>query len=545
MGDSDELVRQLRATLARLELALGAISDAILWTDPEGRVQWCNAALTRLAERPHIDVLGTKLPELLRLERGGKALEGSDSPLEGALHGKAGTQRCDLVVQGRRLPIEIEAHSAVLGGQDAATVFVIRDITERLDSEEKLKTAKRALEVAYDRLHLDYVLSRQALALDDDKEFWPQLAKRIARFFHCDRITIFQCDTQGGLVSRFAAGLSEPLIIPPGRGIAGHVAISGACYMTNAARADPRFDGEVDRLTSYESRNILAYPLTHKDRTVGVVELINKEGDFGREDLEAMEYFGPRIAIFFVKFRSEERQQQLASEMMQMEKLAAVGRLASGVAHEINNPLSAILGLTQLMGRLYASPPELLEDLLKIDAEARRIKTIVQNLLGYSRTSRAAFSSVTMSEILEGTLPLLQHELRHRQVEIVTDFEPGLPMVQASSSQLKQVFVNLVLNALHALEGRPKGRIRLTARANRASGWVHAEVEDNGPGIPAEFRERLFEPFFTTKEPGQGTGLGLYVCMGIVERHGGMISLESEVDRGTTFRVSLPIPPGT
>jgi signal transduction histidine kinase len=184
--------------------------------------------------------------------------------------------------------------------------------------------------------------------------------------------------------------------------------------------------------------------------------------------------------------------------------------------------------------------PKALEDLKKIDAESRRIRTIVQNLLGFSRASPAAFSTLRLPEVIDASLALVQHELKTRKLALTKDYAENLPAVVGDANQLKQVFINLIMNALHAVDGRAGAAIELKARPGAGGKTVEVEVRDNGAGIAAENLNKIFEPFFTTKPVGKGTGLGLYIVLGIIQHHKGTISADSVPGRGAAFKIVLP-----
>jgi signal transduction histidine kinase len=198
------------------------------------------------------------------------------------------------------------------------------------------------------------------------------------------------------------------------------------------------------------------------------------------------------------------------------------------------------LAVSHRLLRLSADRPEIIAGLLKADAAARRIQVFVQNLLGFSRLSPPVLAPVSLAQIVEASLPLVEHELANRDVEIVKDFEPGAPLVKGDANALKQVFINLVVNALQAMDAQGHGKITIKVYGPRGQDSAVAEVTDTGPGIPAEIQQRLFEPFFTTKKSDQGTGLGLYIIQGIIERHQGSLVLESAPGKGTTFRLTFP-----
>ncbi len=229
------------------------------------------------------------------------------------------------------------------------------------------------------------------------------------------------------------------------------------------------------------------------------------------------------------------RQEQL----LQAGKMAAVGTLTSGVAHELNNPLNNIGLTTESLIESFEdySDETKLTMLNEIYAQVERASATVRSLLDFTRNDHPVMTSVAVGEVLETTLNLLGNELAIGQVELEREIDDDLPPVPANPRHLQQVFLNLLLNAVQAM---PEGGT-LTVRAVRdEEGGVRVDVADTGIGIPPEDLDKVFDPFFTTKEPGHGTGLGLAVSFGIVERHGGRITVASEVGEGTTFSVFLP-----
>jgi C4-dicarboxylate-specific signal transduction histidine kinase len=210
------------------------------------------------------------------------------------------------------------------------------------------------------------------------------------------------------------------------------------------------------------------------------------------------------------------------AELDRSERLATVGRLAAGIAHEVGNPLGAIGGYAELARdrALRGAPAAEVADFLeRILAETRRIDAIVRDLLDFSRPSPDALAPVRLASALDAALRLARVQPRFRGVEVETELQDDLPSVVADERRLAQVFLNLFLNAGDAMEGT--GKVRVAARA--VEGGMEVLVADSGPGIPPENLPHVFEPFFTTKEPGEGTGLGLSVCHGIVSSFGGTI----------------------
>ncbi len=232
-----------------------------------------------------------------------------------------------------------------------------------------------------------------------------------------------------------------------------------------------------------------------------------------------------------------ERTQQL----LQSEKLAAMGTLLAGVAHELNNPLAVIAGQTFLLRQAVGAGP-VGERAEKIAKAAERCVRIVKNFLALARQRPPERQKVRLNTVVQEAVELLAYPLRIDNVEVVQDLAKDLPSLWADPHQLNQVVVNLVTNAHHAMRSiAPPRRLTLTTRFDPARSRVRLEVADTGPGIPPAIQARIFEPFFTTKPPGQGTGLGLSLCHGIVEEHGGSIRVESAPEQGAVFQIELPV----
>jgi two-component system NtrC family sensor kinase len=237
------------------------------------------------------------------------------------------------------------------------------------------------------------------------------------------------------------------------------------------------------------------------------------------------------------------------AQLLQAEKLSAIGQLVAGVAHELNNPLTSVIGYAQLlqeelredseMGTTRPTP-QLTHDLRRIAEESERAAKIVRNLLAFARRQSAARAEQDVADVMNRVLALRAYEFRLNAIELETAFEPGLPPVLGDGGQLQQALLNLLLNAEQAMRGRTERRIQVGARHVAEADAVELFITDSGQGIPEENLRRIFDPFFTTREVGEGTGLGLSICYGIVRDHGGQISVESRVAQGTTFKVLLP-----
>jgi two-component system NtrC family sensor kinase len=244
-----------------------------------------------------------------------------------------------------------------------------------------------------------------------------------------------------------------------------------------------------------------------------------------------------------------ERLKTTQAQLLQAEKLSAIGQLVAGVAHELNNPLTSVIGYAQLVeGELRQAsgdePPrtaaELAADLRRIAEESERAARIVRNLLAFARRQTAERAPQDLTDLVSRVLALRAYEFRLNGIEIETAFEPGLPHVMADSGHLQQALLNLVLNAEQAMRGRTPRRLHFAARYAAAAGAVELSLTDSGHGISDDNLRRIFDPFFTTRDVGEGTGLGLSICYGIVRDHGGQITVQSRVGVGTTFSLLLP-----
>jgi two-component system NtrC family sensor kinase len=238
--------------------------------------------------------------------------------------------------------------------------------------------------------------------------------------------------------------------------------------------------------------------------------------------------------------RDVSEQIELQEQLVQSAKLSAIGQMISGVAHELNNPLTTVMGYTQLL--LASDVDESVKaDLQKVYDDALRAQRIVQDLLVFARQKKPQRSPTDVNEAIERTLALRSYELKVHNIEIITELEENLPWTMADGYQLQQVFLNIINNAYQAMS-QQGGPGTLSVRSEcMDDDTIRVTFTDTGPGIPAEVLERIFDPFFTTKDVGMGTGLGLSVSHGIVQEHGGRISAESGPGGGAVFVVELPV----
>ena len=292
---------------------------------------------------------------------------------------------------------------------------------------------------------------------------------------------------------------------------------------------------------------MVAIPLLAHERVIGALVLTDHTGrEFTPDELQALQAFADQAALALENARlyataqdSLTRLRDTQAQLVQAAKMSALGQLVSGVAHELNNPLSVIIGYGQLL--LTREVPQPMRRPVELMvAQGDRMAKIVRNLLFFARQRPPERAAVRLQTVIEQTLALRINQLTLSGITVETEFAPDLPEITGDAQQLEQVFLNLLLNAEQAiLEVRPQGRIMIRTRMRADNAAICAEVVDDGPGMPVEAQSRIFEPFFTTKSPGSGTGLGLSVSYGIIEEHGGRLSVQSRPGE-TIFTLELP-----
>ncbi len=238
---------------------------------------------------------------------------------------------------------------------------------------------------------------------------------------------------------------------------------------------------------------------------------------------------------------------RLERELVQAQKMEAIGQLIAGIAHDLNNPLAAIVAFSQLIQRDPRLPDDLRRDADLLVQEADRTRRIVQSLLDFARPGPPERQPTLLRPLVDRVLDLQSYLIGSGRIDVRVDIPADAPPVPVDPGQLQQVLLNLTLNAIQAIRARGEGgRLWIRSAVDEAGegATIRLEIGDDGPGVAPEHRDRLFEPFFTTRPPGQGTGLGLPVSRMIIEAHGGRVSLEPADARGATFRIDLPLQPG-
>lgn len=319
-----------------------------------------------------------------------------------------------------------------------------------------------------------------------------------------------------------------------------------ACRFPDAAEACVRLD-ETEEQTPGFDRVVhrLSSPVAVAGHPRGSVTIGYREADipdaaegrFLAEERSLLDTVARQIGVFVESVEAEQRRAGMESQLRHADRLATIGQLAAGVAHELNEPLSSALGFAQLALKSPDLPPQVRADLDKIVRASLHGREIVRKLLLFARQAPASKQPISINSIVEDAMFLLEAGCEHPGVRFVLDLAPDLPQLEADPVQVRQVLMNLVINAIHAIPDRGV----ITVRTGLDGAYVTLTVEDTGAGMTPEVAKHIFDPFFTTKDVGQGTGLGLSVVQGIVAGHGGMIDLHTAPGAGTRFCVRLPV----
>jgi C4-dicarboxylate-specific signal transduction histidine kinase len=348
-------------------------------------------------------------------------------------------------------------------------------------------------------------------------------------------------------------GLSAPLreinqVLVVGQGLIGRVAATGQTLNLNDVTESPDLLPAAKAAVQQDHmRGFLCVPINSRGRRLGTLSLGRQNTDaFDERDVALVEATADQIGtaldnarLYSETLRQLEELKRTQAQLVHSEKLSAVGELASGVAHEINNPLTTILGQAHLLLDHRDSTPHVRSRLMIIADEASRAGRIVQNLLLFSRHYPPERRPCSLAEQVRRVLELMAYQLEQDRVEVLADFEPS-GTVWADENQIQQVILNLVQNAHHAMLQQADERV-LGVRVRQLGAVVALELLDTGHGIPPEALPRLFDPFFTTKAPGEGSGLGLSVSYGIVAEHRGTLRGGNRLDRrGAIFTIELP-----
>ncbi len=469
---------------------LNEATDSIIATDLDGNLIYMNEATCRTRGYSKEEMLNMNLKQLVspkmaatingRLKRVQK---------EGAIILEAEHVRKD----GRIFPVETTSRTVNMGDR-TIILSVIRDITERKKAEEALRESEERYRAL---LELEARIGEAVVMLQDDER---GVGMHVYVSNEWSRIT----------------GYSKQELH--------HMSIFDLIHPDDREKAMERHKR---RLQAEVLPGLYEMTIIRKDgREVPV------EGTFAYSS-----YKGKPANVGYIRDVTERK--NMEQQLMVTDRLASIGELASGVAHELNNPLTGILGFSELL--LDKDVPEDIKgDLKVINREAQRTAQVVRNLLTFARRHETTKKPIDINQAIQSVLDLRAYEQKVHNIEVVTNFVPTLPALTADIFRLQQVFVNIIINAEYFMvQAHERGTLTITTE--RDGDIIRASFADDGPGIKKEHLRHLFDPFFTTKEVGKGTGLGLSICHGIVTEHGGRIYAESTPDKGATFIIELPI----
>lgn len=366
----------------------------------------------------------------------------------------------------------------------------------------------------------------------------------------------------GGIPHVAARNGSPPSIGDAARDLVHTVMASGRPRVIEDLQTDTLFAGSDNNPNGF--RSLVSVPLLAKDKQLGIMNIYaRRQTRPAPQDLDLLTSIGHQmgVAIENAQLFSDLNQAygdlaKTQAELVRSAKLSAVGELAAGIAHEIANPLAAIIVDTASLLEDINPGHTAYESAQAIQRAGLRARKVIRNLLDFSRQGEYEFEPSDINNTIETALSLIAHQIMAAHIRLRKDLAPDLPLVMASPHHLEEVWINLLINARDAIPADRDGEVHISTRLAEASGSAAAEtavarpesakpavqvlISDNGSGIPPERLEKIFEPFFTTKSPGKGTGLGLYICYGIIERHDGTIDVESQPGQGTTFTITLP-----
>ncbi|HEY90372.1 MAG TPA: GAF domain-containing sensor histidine kinase [Dehalococcoidia bacterium] len=407
------------------------------------------------------------------------------------------------------------------------------------------------------RLNLLNKIGDKVGSVSDLSKLVAQIVKMTQRVIDASASSVLLLDDRGDeLVFDFVSGGAENTLrdsrISTQSGIAGWVVRNSKPLIVNDVSTDKRFNKQIDKATGFVTRSIMCAPMIVQRRVIGVLEALNKNDgtDFTVQNLETLLSVASTAAMAIENLRLHksaideyENRIRMQEQLRHSQLLASLGEMTAGIAHEINNPLSSILLLCNLMLSEGKSSWNR-KDLKMVRDEARRGAKIMKSLLTYSHQSSPRLRRLDLHKVLNRVINMRRYTGGTRNIDASADLTAGPLHVKGNSSQLTQVFVNLLLNAEDAIReaGRTDGRyIIVTSRIHGK--WVEVSVADNGTGISKEKLSQVFNPFFTTKAIGKGTGLGLSTCQAIVTDHNGLIRVENNHMGGATFIVELPLDP--
>lgn len=441
-------------------------------------------------------------------------------------------------------------------GEDPSSLSDSFTKSLKQDTLSLLKNKQLNREDDYNKLLILYKVSKVLNSELDIKVVLGNVMDLALEVLYADRGFTMLVNEKGELVPVVSRTVEKPgergQILPISRSIAHFTFERGEPVLTQDALVDRRFQ-QSGSIQMYNIRSAMSVCLEHKGRRIGVLYVDNRiqSSCFEEQDLNLLIAFAEQVAMAIENSRlyhslkgSLEKIKQQQDALVMQEKLAAMGQLSAGVAHEIRNPLAAISGFVQLYFKKETEDHWFFGKMKHVQTALDRMNRIVQSMLGLARKGEKKLEAANVNKVLEETLVLTEASLVKRgRIEVKRDFAPTLPDVHIDRHQIQQVFVNLILNAAEAM--KDSGTLTISTRPEHVDGDAsqisHVQIlfADTGPGIPLAIQEQIFQPFYTQGK-AEGTGLGLSISKSIIESHKGTITFESAEDQGTTFCIRLP-----
>ena len=416
-------------------------------------------------------------------------------------------------------------------------------------------------------LGLIHEVVQQVIGLTNPREVAEITSELLARYFAYELAAVFIADEKGKLTIVGFGGTSQNVVrramksfeYPVIGGITGHVFETGEGLVVNDVLQDNRYRS----IKGWQAGSEMCVAIREGARILGIIDVeSSSRNTFTHNDFIALESLAgilatvitsadqyQRLQVTINQLRSTqeelsermEAQRSAENRLIQAAKLAAVGEMAAGIAHELNNPLTSVTGFAELALEATAPESETRADLALVLREARRARDVVRRLLDFARQSESTRARASLNEVIEDVVALSRHLIHTSGVDLKLELDKSLPWVSVDENQMKQVLLNLVHNALQAMPDGGEMIITTESISREDRDWVAVSVRDTGVGIPQLEQSRIFEPFFTTKGDKGGTGLGLSVTYGIVTDHGGQIDVQSQPGEGSKFTVRLPL----
>jgi len=525
---------------------VSSVQEGVFISTPQGRFLDFNDALLRMTgyetreELLAIDIPTAFFNNPADRERLKKLLQqhGSVADFEFEMRRKDGEIRTML-----------ESSIAVRDTSGAVTAYqgFLLDITERKQAEQEIRRRNREL------LVLNSIAQTLTESMDLSDSLYRTL-RQIAELFSLDATSLYLFEENGSKLRRVAAvghrseyARNSPIVAVKPE-LLEHIKAVHATFVSVQGLPLPHVLRDAQLKEGFVSAYIVI--LWSKDRVIGGLVVGSRAPrEFSPADVNLLIAVGSQVSsaierssLYEETRTAYENLRRTQEQLLHSEKLAAVGQLISGVAHELNNPLTAILGYSQLLTSSGQMGPQGIEYADKLYKQAQRTHRIVQNLLSFARQHKPERAAVQINQALEETLALRDYDLRMHNIRVHLELSQDLPVTAADPHQLQQVFLNMVNNAVDAiLERSTEGDLWVRTGTNEDRLFI--EFTDSGPGV--KDASRVFDPFYTTKPVGKGTGLGLSICYGIITEHGGTIRVRNVPTRGASFTIELPCQPAT